>query len=109
MKKKVYHYHTDKGGMKHCWVNVFQSTDKQNCTMCKSLNNFIDVHYEEYKDEIPKKILNLARENLKRHLTSGKHWELIDGYLKPKGGNDHALSSNQNCVRYIPGREHRPS
>jgi hypothetical protein len=109
MKKKVYHYHTDKGGMRHCWVNVFQSSNAQDCTMCKGLNNFIDVHYEENKDEVPKKILNLAREDLKRHLASGKHWELIDGYLKTKGEKNHALSQHKNGIRYIPSREHRPA
>jgi len=113
MKKKVYRYYTDKGGMKHCWVNVFQSSSEQDCTMCKSLNNFIDVDYEKYKNDIPRKLLrkllNLARTALKRHLASGKHWEQIDGYLKTKGGNDNAVSSNSRGVRYIPGKEHRPA
>ncbi len=109
MKKRVYHYHTDKGGMRHCWVNVFQSSSQQDCTMCKGLHNFIDVDYEKYKNEIPRKFLNLAKTALQRHLASGKHWEQIDGYLKPKGGNDHALLQHKRGVRYIPSREHRPA
>ena len=109
MKKKIYHYYTDKGGKQHCWVNVFQSSSKQDCTMCKNLRNSIDVAYEEYlNNEIPKQTLNLATGSLKRHLASGKHWEIIDGYLKQKGGNDHALLQHSGGIRYIPSREHRP-
>ena len=78
---KRYHHYRNSDGEKECYVVEYKEvTDPSECSFCKNLKHFIEVGHKESR--LPANILNLATGSLKRHLNSGRHWKLINEYVK---------------------------
>jgi len=78
---KRYHKYTNSDGEKECFVLVYKEVfDSSECTFCDNLKDFINYRYPE--SDLPIRILNLAKGNLKRHLKTGRHWKRVREYIK---------------------------
>ena len=90
---KRYHTVIRSDGSKHTYVNVFEPTNREGCSVCQAMNTFplyVAVREVEYaagkmpKEEVIglRRSVGLCRGNLKAHLASGKHWKHVNGYWK---------------------------
>ena len=56
------------------FVQVFEPTDQQHCSLCQAMN--------EYINNCPDRQvwIKQCRANLRKHLASGKHWKEVNHY-----------------------------
>lgn len=73
MKRRYYYTYTDKDdsryGQRWCYFAEFEPSTEAECDICERLNHVIGI--------LEHPLSGLAKGNLKRHLTSGKHMKFI--------------------------------
>ena len=75
---KHYFYLNSIDGSRYRYTNVYKRTENEkDCEICQSELSFIKDIDSGNPHKIPIQMRNLAAGSLKRHLSTGKHWEKV--------------------------------